>query len=327
MVPQGSFARARRFSAPHEPAPPINVDRSAVRRTGSAGRRSTTTHHREHHHAGDQRRRSERDATISRLEDHLLRDREVVRDTDDRVDHHGGGEHDPDLATLDRRPEDQELGPEPTGGRHARQRDHEDRHADGEQGRAPRQPGEVGDQQTWGPPAHGGDHRERPEVHHAIDQDVGDRRRERQPVRRDVPRHQRERQQDVPGLCDPRIRQQSHDLRLLQRHEVPDRHRRERQEREHRHPELVLAHERDEHQLQQAREARGLGGDGEERRDRHRRTLVGVRRPELERERRHLEREADDHEQDRADASVACAASMLESRRDVAQPGGTPVIP
>jgi hypothetical protein len=53
-----------------------------------------------------------------------------------------------------------------------------------------------------------------------------------------------------------------------------------------------------EHQLEQTREAGGRRGDTQERRDRHRRSLVGVGGPELERDRADLEREPDHHEED-----------------------------
>ena len=64
--------------------------------------------------------------------------------------------------------------------------------------------------------------------------------------------------------------------------------------------ELVVAEERDEDPEQSGEPGR-LRGDGQHRGDRHGRTGVGVRCPEVERDRGDLEGEADDGEHDRED--------------------------
>ena len=56
-----------------------------------------------------------------------------------------------------------------------------------------------------------------------------------------VGRDERERQEHVARLRDARVREQPHDLPLLERDEVPDRHRQDRQHREDRRPELRTA--------------------------------------------------------------------------------------
>ena len=57
--------------------------------------------------------------------------------------------HGPSAAPFDRRLEDQDLGPEPTGGRHAGQRDHERGHADGQDRRRRASPAKSVDAAAW----------------------------------------------------------------------------------------------------------------------------------------------------------------------------------
>ena len=78
-----------------------------------------------------------------------------------------------------------------------------------------------------------------------------------------------------------------------------------------------LAEEADEDELQERHEAGGLRRHRQERGDRRGRALVGVGRPGVERHRRHLEGEADDHEDDAERDDRLVADRAVELRADL----------
>ena len=76
--------------------------------------------------------------------------------------------------------------------------------------------------------------------------------------------------------------------------------------------------EAEEDDREQRHEAAGLRRDREERGDRGRRAFVGVRRPEVERDRADLEREPDEGQEDRDDQQRLVRRRAGTAARDVA---------
>ncbi len=122
--------------------------------------------------------------------------------------------------------------------------------------------------------------------------------------------------QQVAGVRDARVGEQPLQVVLDHRHHVADD---DRQRREH--PEQIGEARRDgteglRQQPQQRHERRHLHGDRHVRGDRGRRAFVDVGRPLVERHRRHLEREAHDHQREpdrpervaRREARCGCAS-------------------
>ena len=152
------------------------------RRTSAFGMTKITTRAiiATHRDRADQERGPERTLVVGGREDHLARDRQVVHDADHRVDHHDRGERRPRTRRSRSRPGRSAACPRtrrsagsppatPCRRSSRRQRRGADRI----------EPGEVAEQQPRVPAGDGGRHRERAERHHAVDQDVGHRRRER----------------------------------------------------------------------------------------------------------------------------------------------------
>jgi hypothetical protein len=98
-------------------------------------------------------------------------------------------------------------------------------------------------------------------------------------------------------MRDRGVREEPDDVALLERREVAERHRQDGHDAEHRGPHVGQRLERHEAHLEKAREPGRLRRHRQERRHRHGRALVRVRRPEVERHGGHLEPEPDDHEQ------------------------------
>ena len=64
--------------------------------------------------------------------------------------------------------------------------------------------------------------------------------------------------EDEPTLCDRRVGQHADDVRLAQRGEVPERHRRRRQRPQHRLPRLLRPEEAEVDEAQDGDEPAGL---------------------------------------------------------------------
>src|SRR5439155_15292946 len=155
------------------------------------------------------------DAGLGRVtEPHAARDPCVIEERDHRV--HGGD--DPERVRrrspgIEDRSEHDELGEPPRKGRDPGQREQEPRHQQRQHRRRLAEPGVRGDLARAGPAGDGDDHRERPQAHRAVDQQVDDDRFERGaggvPVRRDC-----QWGEDEAPLCDRRVGQHADDVGL-----------------------------------------------------------------------------------------------------------------
>ena len=97
----------------------------------------------------------------------------------------------------------------------------------------------------------------------------------------------------ISGVSNRRISQQALDVLLHQRADVAQRHRERRRHPDHPEPARSAAGE--EH-AQQHRERRRFRAGGHERDDRSWRAFINVGRPDMERRRRHLEAQSDEHQ-------------------------------
>ena len=173
------------------------------------------------------------------------------------------------------------------------------RHAHGQAGGVVEQPAVAVDVARARLAGHGDHHREGAEVHGGVDDEVGDDRGEGVPLGLGALAHHRQRHEDEAALGDRRVGEHPHDVRLAQRDEVADRHRRAPTA-----PRTAAATPRcrprkpTKTSVTQGDEAGRLGGHRQERGDGRGRALVGVGRPGVEGHGRHLEGEADDDEHD-----------------------------
>ncbi len=241
---------------------------------------------------------------------HIARiDARVVEERDHRVhgrDHRERGR--PRVADLQRRPEHHELGEPARERRDAGERRQEDRHHDRQPRRRLEQAVVRADLGAARAAGDRDDDRERAEVHRAVHEQIDDDRAERDVGHFEVAvgagdARRRERHEHESALRDRRVGQHANDVRLAQRAEVAERHRRRREHPHDRPPQFGAgafgAVEAEEDDVEQGDEAAGLRRHRQERGDRSRRAFVGVGRPEVERHRADLEREADERQEDR----------------------------
>ena len=108
------------------------------------------------------------------------------------------------------------------------------------------------------------------------------------------------------------------DVGLKQRGEIADAHRRQRAGPHQRFPAVADGIESGDEDAQEDSEGGGFRSGGEECGDGSRRALVDIGRPDLEWRRRHLEREADEHEH-RNDIPAPDEPGHAQSKQDRAQ--------
>ena len=133
--------------------------------------------------------------------------------------------------------------------------------------------------------------------------DDAERRHDLDGVRRQVEPHARrafgacnQARQDEAGMCDAGVRQHPSDVVLNHREDRPEDHRQRRDPGHDRTPRTVELGEGEEQQPSHGRKAPQLRHRCHVSDDPRRRTLVDVGRPTVERSRRDLEGEADDHQ-------------------------------
>ena len=199
-------------------------------------------------HRGHHDRRVERERCRARAcrsvpsrglaEPHRADHARVVEERDHRADRGDHTEHDGrGGARVEDGAEHHELGEPARERRDAGEREHEDRHHDGEHRARLARARRSSRSPPTGAARHRDHHRERAEVHRAVDQQVDDDGLPGR-VAADVARH-RERHEDEAALRDRRVGEHADDVGLAQRDEVAEDHRRRREDPEHRLPRVA----------------------------------------------------------------------------------------
>ena len=173
------------------------------------------------------------------------------------------------------------------------------------------------------------DHAERADVRHRVREEIEEDGASAVVVRR------QERDEQVAAVADARVRENALHVSLRHAHHRPDDHRRRREQPDHVAPRAAERIERREEHAHERRERGRLDAGRHEPGHGGRRAFVCVGRPHVERHRRDLEREADDHQADReqlhrrrrsglrgheaGDAIEPCAARQPVGERNAVQ--------
>jgi hypothetical protein len=238
--------------------------------------------------AGEARRRR-----AGRLEDHACDRSQVVGERDDPV--RGRDQGQPREAARERRVEHEDLAGEARQRGDAGERQERGRERERGHRRAPDEPAEPGERVRPRRPLELGRERERAEVHEQVRGEV-----ERDGGRRPLhPPGGGDRGEDVARLRHARVRQQPLEAGLAEGGEVAERHRRGREAAHQLGPGGELARERGHEHPDERGHRRDLRDHGQEARRRRGRAIEHVRHPEVERDRRDLEAEPDQHERER----------------------------